>query len=153
VTIFKDNQGNAGHGLLTPEVVGHHRAGTRSDDDVVMPERPEWHDSARCVDSGVDMFPGTPQGIAEAVALCQSCPVRGACHDAAEARGEIFGVWGGRLRDCGARQCRDCGAWWIARSRDSRTARFSKCQVASARSVVQGTGRNNNRNRNKGRAA
>ena len=35
--------------------------------------------------------------IARAKALCAECPVRESCYEGALARGEPYGVWGGRL--------------------------------------------------------
>ncbi|MER7278367.1 WhiB family transcriptional regulator [Dactylosporangium sp. NPDC000244] len=51
----------------------------------------------RCRTAGVDMFPDhdDPDGIAEAQAVCEFCPIRQACADGALARREAFGVWGG----------------------------------------------------------
>jgi hypothetical protein len=41
-----------------------------------------------------------------AKAICESCPVRGACLAGAKARGERFGIWGGEdLEHPGKRMC------------------------------------------------
>lgn len=34
--------------------------------------------------------------IAEAKAICRNCPVRQQCEDYAKARGEKYGIWGGK---------------------------------------------------------
>ena len=39
--------------------------------------------------------------IAEAKAICQTCPLRIPCLEAAQERGEPWGVWGGQLFDRG----------------------------------------------------
>ena len=43
----------------------------------------------------------TDQGIAEAKALCGTCPVRNKCLDGALSRQEPCGVWGGQLIEDG----------------------------------------------------
>ena len=43
----------------------------------------------------------TDQGIAEAKALCSTCPARNACLDGALSRQEPCGVWGGQLIEDG----------------------------------------------------
>ena len=46
-------------------------------------------------------FSETDQGIAEAKALCGTCPVRNKCLEGALSRSEPCGVWGGELFDQG----------------------------------------------------
>jgi len=36
-----------------------------------------------------------PTERAAAIEACQPCPIRAACHDAADSTGEAFGVWAG----------------------------------------------------------
>lgn len=42
-------------------------------------------------------FADSPQGVEQAKALCQECPVRTTCLAGAQARQEPWGVWGGEL--------------------------------------------------------
>ena len=46
-------------------------------------------------------FSETDQGIAEAKALCGTCPVRNKCLEGALSRQEPCGVWGGQLLEDG----------------------------------------------------
>lgn len=46
-------------------------------------------------------FSEDPVEIAEAKAICQTCPMRRECLDGAIDRGEPWGVWGGQLFDRG----------------------------------------------------
>ncbi len=55
-----------------------------------------WRDDAAC--SGTDpelFFAGDPESVETARALCEGCPVRTPCLEAALALGEMHGVWGG----------------------------------------------------------
>jgi len=56
---------------------------------------------ARCKDGTGDLtamfFSEELHDIARAKSLCEECPVREACFEAARARREPYGVWGGRL--------------------------------------------------------
>ena len=80
--------------------------------DLIEDMAPDWHARAVChPDNGHDpdiWFPLTPPGhpgasdrparrvvVAPAVALCNTCPVKRQCLDAARANGETSGVWGG----------------------------------------------------------
>jgi WhiB family redox-sensing transcriptional regulator len=64
-------------------------------------ERETWRAEARCADTSsalVDLFFSEQlDDILRAKAFCQACPVRVACLDAAVARREPWGVWGGEL--------------------------------------------------------
>lgn len=60
--------------------------------------RPEWEDSAACRAGGTDpdeFFVDRTTNAAAARGVCLGCPVKGECLDAALARDERFGVWGG----------------------------------------------------------
>lgn len=63
-----------------------------------------WSD-ARCATGDARLLPlffsEDPQEIAEAKALCQSCPLRLTCLEGALGRGEPWGVWGGQLFERG----------------------------------------------------
>lgn len=56
---------------------------------------------ARCKDGTGELtalfFSEDLHDIARAKSLCEECPVREACFEAARARREPYGVWGGRL--------------------------------------------------------
>jgi WhiB family redox-sensing transcriptional regulator len=55
-----------------------------------------------CHQADPDLFYSeTDQGIAEAKALCVTCPVRNKCLDGALSRQEPCGVWGGQLIEDG----------------------------------------------------
>jgi WhiB family redox-sensing transcriptional regulator len=60
-----------------------------------------WRVDARCADTSsalVDLFFSEQlDDILRAKAFCQECPVREPCLDAAVARREPWGVWGGEL--------------------------------------------------------
>lgn len=60
-----------------------------------------WRAQARCADSSsalVDLFFSEQlDDILRAKAFCRKCPVRQPCLDAAVARREPWGVWGGEL--------------------------------------------------------
>lgn len=65
-------------------------------------EDQEWlFDQARCNDGTGNLtalfFSEELHDIARAKSLCDECPVREPCFQAARARREPFGVWGGRL--------------------------------------------------------
>jgi WhiB family transcriptional regulator, redox-sensing transcriptional regulator len=66
----------------------------------VIEEEP-WRIDARCADGTsalVDLFFSEQlDDILRAKAFCVECPVRAACLDAAVARQEPWGVWGGEL--------------------------------------------------------
>jgi hypothetical protein len=59
--------------------------------------RPAWHRQAACRGMGTDaFFPGRGEPLDEAIAVCEGCPVRSECFDAAAAIGnDCHGVWGG----------------------------------------------------------
>lgn len=61
----------------------------------------EVRDLGRCNDGTGNLtalfFSEQLDDIARAKALCAECPVREACFEGALARGEPYGVWGGRL--------------------------------------------------------
>lgn len=66
-----------------------------------------------CTEADPDLFfDTTPQGIAEAQAICSTCPFVAEC--AEYGKGEEFGMFGGKVagRDAAAkvRACRDCGS-------------------------------------------
>ena len=55
-----------------------------------------WHLAAKCQDQPQDLFfSGNPTKTRQAVAICQSCPVKAICGAEARDRGETYGVWGG----------------------------------------------------------
>jgi WhiB family redox-sensing transcriptional regulator len=63
--------------------------------------REPWRAEARCADGSsalVDLFFSEQlDDILRAKAFCQGCPVRLSCLEAAVARREPWGVWGGEL--------------------------------------------------------
>lgn len=61
------------------------------------PERPAWQGDAACAGLGTDLFftDASGQSSAEAIAVCNTCPVRAECLDWALDNGDIEGVWGG----------------------------------------------------------
>lgn len=62
----------------------------------------DWTSRAACSAEGApDMFPHDQdvRGQREAKAVCDACPVRTDCLDAAFKRGETHGIWGGLDRD------------------------------------------------------
>lgn len=55
-----------------------------------------WYNDAACAGSDVELFYSEhPADIRSALQLCQGCPVRQPCLDAAMDDREPFGVWGG----------------------------------------------------------
>ena len=63
----------------------------------ILPEL-SWAGLALACSTDPDLFfAESPVDVARAKALCQDCPVRAACLDAALQRGEPWGVWGGEL--------------------------------------------------------
>jgi WhiB family redox-sensing transcriptional regulator len=64
-------------------------------------EREEWRLGARCADGTGQLtalfFSEALDDIARAKAFCAGCEVRAACLEAAVARHEPWGVWGGEL--------------------------------------------------------
>ena len=60
-----------------------------------------WRRDARCRDSSASItelfFSEQLDDIAWAKAFCRACPVKEACLEAARARREPWGVWGGEL--------------------------------------------------------
>jgi WhiB family redox-sensing transcriptional regulator len=60
-----------------------------------------WRREARCRDGSAALtelfFSEQLDDIARAKAFCRACPVREACLEAAQARREPWGVWGGEL--------------------------------------------------------
>lgn len=75
-------------------------------------------------------FSETDQGIAEAKALCGSCPVRNKCLDGALSRQEPCGVWGGQLIEDG-----------VIIERKRRAGRPPRQVIAAARMVESVYGR------------
>jgi WhiB family redox-sensing transcriptional regulator len=60
--------------------------------------RPVAENTALLCQSEPDLFfSEDPQSLRLAKALCEHCPVRGACLAGALERGEPWGVWGGQL--------------------------------------------------------
>lgn len=56
----------------------------------------EWARDGLCAQTDPEVFfPEKGQSSAAAKRICVACPVRSACLDAALARRERFGVWGG----------------------------------------------------------
>ena len=68
----------------------------------------------------------TDQGIAEAKALCGTCPVRNKCLDGALSRQEPCGVWGGQLIEDG-----------IIIERKRRAGRPPRQVIAAARMIQE----------------
>lgn len=68
--------------------------------DIVTTER-TWFRDAACRDGDATLtslfFSELPEDIARAKAVCGGCSVRSDCRDAAIAREEPWGVWGGEL--------------------------------------------------------
>ncbi|HWL44531.1 MAG TPA: WhiB family transcriptional regulator [Ilumatobacter sp.] len=61
---------------------------------ITLPRRPQWHDDAACRDVPTEvMFPREHARYADAVAICQPCPVRQTCLESN--LHEAYGVWGG----------------------------------------------------------
>lgn len=64
-------------------------------------DRPSYPDAAACagyVDQVDDLwFSSLPPDQNRAIAICRCCPVRSQCLAGALARGERYGIWGGRL--------------------------------------------------------
>jgi len=64
-------------------------------------EEESWRLEARCRDGSASLidlfFSEQLDDIARAKAFCRACPVREACLEAAKARREPWGVWGGEL--------------------------------------------------------
>lgn len=56
-------------------------------------------DLPACAGTGDLMFPDlrVSKAVKAALAMCEECPVRAQCLQDALARGERFGVWGGRV--------------------------------------------------------
>lgn len=60
-----------------------------------MPE-PGWRARGTCLDHDPELFfPAATEDPAPAMAICGSCPVRGACLATALNSGDCDGVWGG----------------------------------------------------------
>jgi WhiB family redox-sensing transcriptional regulator len=58
--------------------------------------RPAWHARAACRGMGTDQFfPARGEHIDNARAICDSCPVRSECLDAAIENIDRHGIWGG----------------------------------------------------------
>ncbi len=86
-------------------------------------ERPEWHRDAACAGQTDVMFPKSrnrSQRWTEALAVCDGCPVRTPCAQAADDRPEVHGVWGGVRRTPQPAKFSiidlmvDAGGWWSA---------------------------------------
>lgn len=85
--------------------------------------RPDWHRHAACRGQVDVMFPKSRHNSrrwAEAIAICDGCPVRRECAQAAHVRREVHGVWGGQRRVPDPQRVRildilaDLGGWWSA---------------------------------------
>lgn len=66
--------------------------------------------TARAACRGLDpnlFFPPSRAAAIPAIAVCHSCPVRQACHDAAQDAPHTYGVWGGEYWDHGHPTRRD----------------------------------------------
>ncbi|MGL4177518.1 MAG: WhiB family transcriptional regulator [Dermatophilaceae bacterium] len=64
--------------------------------DTAAAEGGDWQVAALCAQVDPELFFPEDGGSArEALAVCLRCPVRAQCLEAALARGERFGVWGG----------------------------------------------------------
>jgi WhiB family redox-sensing transcriptional regulator len=65
-----------------------------------MTEVGSWRDRAACRDvvtADYDpFFADTTEGKLEAIAICETCPVRDACLTFAVRTGQQYGVWGGQ---------------------------------------------------------
>lgn len=102
----------------------------------VEPEPPAWEESAACAGIGTAVFFPEPTAIpgrqgthidySAAQAVCDGCPVRAECLEAALERGERDGMWGGltprqrkSVRRSGRRQrvCAICGDSFLAAGR------------------------------------
>ncbi len=76
----------------------------------------DWQLHAACRTEPIEGFYSNEAAeIRAAIAICRRCPVRMACLEAAVARGEWFGVWGGttereRRRMIRARMAREDAA-------------------------------------------
>lgn len=68
---------------------------------IEITEEETWRLEARCRDGSASLidlfFSEQLDDIARAKAFCRACPVREACLEAAQARREPWGVWGGEL--------------------------------------------------------
>lgn len=66
----------------------------------MVPTRPRWQEQAACRGVGPDaFFPERGQGVGEALAYCDRCPVVAECRAYSESLEDQmwrFGVWGGR---------------------------------------------------------
>jgi WhiB family redox-sensing transcriptional regulator len=61
------------------------------------PDATEWMRDGLCAQTDPDaFFPERGRSTRPAKRVCQACPVREQCWDAAVAAGERHGVWGGR---------------------------------------------------------
>ena len=58
----------------------------------------EWRTKGRCLEVDAEVF-FPLESPAEAIAICSSCAVRGACLAAALDAGEVDGVWGATTPD------------------------------------------------------
>jgi WhiB family transcriptional regulator, redox-sensing transcriptional regulator len=55
-----------------------------------------WQDQAACTDADADLFFSLDEeDQREALALCDSCPVRNECLEYAVVNREHYGIWGG----------------------------------------------------------
>ncbi len=63
---------------------------------VIGPIRSGWQEHAACGrEDPALFFPETKRAEKQAKAICSACPVRTDCLNAALARGEQDGIWGG----------------------------------------------------------
>jgi WhiB family redox-sensing transcriptional regulator len=57
----------------------------------------DWRQDALCAQIGLDtFFPGKGESTADAKRACMACEVRVECLTEALAKGERYGVWGGK---------------------------------------------------------
>jgi WhiB family redox-sensing transcriptional regulator len=55
----------------------------------------EWHVRGACKGETEAFFSYDEEVVAQAVAICEGCPVRQECLETALADRNLFGVWGG----------------------------------------------------------
>lgn len=97
--------------------------------------RPEpWTEDGNCLLEDPDLWHADPhsrEGV-RARELCFSCPVKLTCREAAEARGEQFGIWGGEdFNDPEQTRCQN-GHWEDENSRSAR-GRCLACRADASR--------------------
>lgn len=117
-----------------------------TDDARAMPERPAWQADAACAGVGTELFFADASGqfSAEALAVCNTCPVRVECLDWALANGDDEGVWGGMTASQRRRlrRRRNASPKVAARRVEARRLHqqgLSQDEIARALGVGQGT--------------